>query len=478
MTALALALSMTAAANVQEVTVGATVHDFIQSDAFVRVVHGPVGSGKSSACVLEILRRATEQAPNRKGHRLTRFAVVRNTYRELEDTTRKTFEQWLGTLGTWREKDFAFEISQPLEDGTRIEAEVLFRALDRPQDIKKLLSLEITGAYVNELRELPKAILDGLQMRVGRYPMKADGGATWSGVWADTNPWPQTSEYAELFAQMPEGFAIFRQPSGLGPDAENIENLPAGYYARMCAGKDTEWIAEYVEGRNPRADKGSIYGEWLAKLGPKVGAFEHPKDGVFASFDLGVSDSTAIWFWRVNDKGVPDVIDWYECSGEGAEHYFGVLRERGYEYEKIWLPHDARARTFQTGVSTLDLFLREFPGQVAIGPELGIADGIGAARWVLEQPIRIHERCSEGLKRLRAYRYEWDEGRKSFSRKPLHDWTSHTADAFRYVACVAKASELLTRKAETAAKPPARDPSSFSLDELWDTAPRGAGGRV
>ena len=445
------------------------VSRFLDSDAFVRVIHGPVGSGKSSGCVVEILRRALEQEPDSKGVRDTRWAVVRNTYRELEDTTRKTFEQWLGGLGSWVEKDFAFQVDKPLADGTRLKAEVLFRALDRPQDVKKVLSLELTGAYVNELREVPKVILDGLSMRVGRFPKKSDGGATWSGVWADTNPWPESSEYAELFASAPEGFALFRQPSGLAPNAENRENLPDGYYERMSAGKDAEWIAEYVEGRNPKSDKGSVYGEWLTSLQERgrVGEFEHPMDGVFASFDLGVSDATAIWFWRLNRHGVPDLIDWYEATGEGAAHYFEVLESRGYDYAKIWLPHDARARTFQTGTSTLELFLKRYPGKVAISPSLSLEDGIGATRWMLEQPVRIHERCVDGLKRLKAYRFEWDENRKVFSKKPLHDWTSHTADACRYVACVVKRSELLTRP-EPRKPRPVVGPVRVTLDELYE----------
>ncbi len=452
-----------------------TVSRFMDSDAFVRVIHGPVGSGKSSGCIMEILRRAMEQAPNEQGVRDTRWAIVRNTYRELEDTTRKTFEQWLGPLGEWREKDFAFEIDSPLDDGSRMKTEVLFRALDTPKDVKKLLSLEVTGAYVNELREMPKVILDGLQMRVGRYPKKDEGGATWSGVWGDTNPWADGSEYADLFASAPEGFALFRQPSGLGPDAENIENLPDGYYTRMIAGKDAEWIDEYARGINPRSDKGSVYGHLLTALRERggVSAFEHPSDGVFAVFDLGVSDSTAIWWFRIRD-GLPDVIDWYEASGKGASHYFEVLdgktppgvdRPRKYDLKRIYLPHDARQRTFQTGVSTLDQFLAAYPGRVGLVPGLDVSSGIDGARWLLEQPIRIHVRCADGLKKLGAYRFEWDETKKVFKKTPLHDFSSHTADAWRYLAAVTKAVAVASRP------PPAPKPIGpmrMTLDKLLE----------
>lgn len=461
-----------------------TVSDFLDSDAFVRVIHGPVGSGKSSGCVMEILRRALEQAPNADGVRESRWAVVRNTYRELEDTTRKTFEQWLGDLGEWREKDFAFEVDQPLEDGTRVRFEVLFRALDSPKDVKKLLSLEITGAYINELREVPKVIFDGVQMRVGRFPAMSDGGATWSGVWADTNPWAEGSEYAELFASAPEGFELFRQPDGLGPDAENIENLPQGYYTRMCAGKSQDWIDEYARGKNPRADKGSVYGEYLTTLRERGGvqSFGHPADGVFAVFDLGTSDSTAIWWFRIRD-GLPDVVDWFEFSGKGAPFYFSVLdgetppgvdRPRKYQLTRIYLPHDAKQRTFQTGVSTLDQFLEKYPGRVSLVPMLEVAPGIDGARWLLEQPIRIHSRCEEGLKRLRSYRYEFDEEKKVFKKTPLHDWTSHTADAWRYLAAVTKPTALRMRPAPEEPKQPIAKPLSaaYVMPALDSLAPK------
>jgi hypothetical protein len=454
------------------------VSRFMDSDAFVRVIHGPVGSGKSSGCILEILRRALEQEPNAKGVRDTRWVVVRNTYRELEDTTRKTFEQWLGALGEWREKDFAFDIDRPLADGTHIRCEVLFRALDKPQDVKKLLSLELTGGYINELREVPKVILDGLQMRVGRYPKKSEGGATWYGVWADTNPWAETSEYAELFASKPESFELFRQPSGLAPNAENKENLPDAYYERMSAGKDAAWIAEYVEGKNPRTDKGVIYGEWIAALRERGGVlpFDHPKDGVFAILDLGVSDSTSIWWVRLGKGGALDVIDWYENSGFGASHYFAVLKgeapegvpaefvPKRYELLRIYLPHDAKQRTFQTGVSTLDQFITTFPGRVGLVPELDVASGIDGGRWLLEQPIRVHSRCEAGLKRLGLYRFEWDEVRKVFKKTPLHDWTSHAADGWRYVAAVYKPVWLAAQEA-LPKKPPLGAKAAMTLDE-------------
>jgi hypothetical protein len=340
-----------------------------------------------------------------------------------------------------------------------------------PQDVRKVLSLELTGAYVNEAREIPKEVIDGLQGRVGRYPSKAQGGPSWFGILMDTNPWAWGTWGHQLFSiDCPEGFALFEQPSGLAANAENVENLPEGYYSRLTHGKDEAWVDEYINGLYPKADKGSIYGELVAKLEARGGIceFDHPNDGVFVNFDLGVSDATAMWWWRLGPSGNVDILDWYEASGEGASHYFEVLegktpkgcdRPRRYVINKIWLPHDARQRTFQTGVTTLDQFIKHFGAdKVAIGPEVSIEAGIAAGRWLLEQAIRIHTRCMEGVRRLRAYRFAYDEERKVFSKKPLHDWTSHTADDWRYVSLVVHATEMLMRpppEPERVTKPPA-----------------------
>lgn len=457
-----------------------TLARFMLSDAFVRAVVGPVGSGKSSACIVEMLRRAVSQAPGPDGVRRTRWAVIRNTYGQLRDTTRKTFEQWVpASWGQWHEQQFAWRIEdKKLPDGSTLDCEVLFRALDRPEDVKKLLSLELTGAYINEAREVPRHVLDVLTSRVGRYPSKAQGGPSWFGVWLDTNPWHIGHWGYRLFSHdRPEGHALFEQPGGRDELAENLDNLPPGYYQRICFGKDAEWIAEYVDSKYPDSDKGSIYGHLLAALKARGGldAFDHPTDGVFTSWDLGISDSTAIWFWRIG-KGV-DVIDHYEAHGEALSHFFAVVDAKPYQYVKHWLPHDARARTLATGTSILDQFLAKYGSEkAAIGPSLSLMDGIQAARWLLEQPeTRFHPRCSlmtgpsdiDGLEALRSYRYEYDEATKAYSRKPAHDWSSHTSDAFRYVATVAKVTEGLLRKDAKPGILPVQ-PVAMTLDALFE----------
>lgn len=231
---------------------------------------------------------------------------------------------------------------------------------------------------------------------------------------------------------------------------------------------------------------GSVWGDLLEQLEKAGGmeAFTHEKDGLFTSWDLGFTDSTALWVWRLNGEGGVDFVDWYEAHGKPLSHYFDVIEgweKKGYRFVKHWLPHDAAAHTLATGVSILDQALKRFDGAegragVAIGPALSLMDGVQAARWLLQQGVRFHPRCGEGVEALRQYAYAYDEDKKVFTSKPEHSWASHTADAFRYAACVARATELLTRKPKPAPPPQVKSTKDFTMDEAWALhKPRGSG---
>jgi len=145
---------------------------FHASPAFIRGVLGPIGSGKSVGCCIEVFSAACEQEPGRDGIRRTRWVIVRNTYPELKSTTIKTWLDW------FPEEHFGpMSWDVPITHHIRfgdVDCEVLFLALDRPEHVKKLLSLEVTGGWINEAREVPKAILDALTGRVGRFPSMRD----------------------------------------------------------------------------------------------------------------------------------------------------------------------------------------------------------------------------------------------------------------------------------------------------------------
>jgi len=276
-----------------EYTPSPTLERFHASNAFVRGIRGPIGSGKSVGCCWEIWTRACEQAPDVHGVRRSRWVATRNTYAELKMTTIATWLDWFPEERFGRivyDTPITQVLRWPLGDGTSVELEMWFLALDRPKDVKKLLSLEVTGVWMNEAREQPKAILDAASGRVGRFPAKRDGGATWSGVIMDTNP-PDDDHWWYTLAEVdtPAGFAFWSQPPGDSDQAENIENLPEGYYTRLMAGKSNEWIKVYVRGAYGLVTEGRpVYPEFRDEL--HVRAFEiNPKLPLFGGMDFGLT---------------------------------------------------------------------------------------------------------------------------------------------------------------------------------------------
>ena len=202
---------------------------FCMDNSEVAAIVGPVGSAKTTAAAMRVARHAYEQWPGPHGVARTRFAIVRNTNRELEDTTLKSWlklfpENRFGKFqSTKKTQRWRF---QPEGMDKVIDAEFIFRALDDEQDVANLLSLELTGAWFNELRQINTSILAHMGRRVGRYPGGDLGGCKWRGWFGDSNPWSFTSDLHSMFVAEPRsGYTFFHQPGGMDPDAENLENL-------------------------------------------------------------------------------------------------------------------------------------------------------------------------------------------------------------------------------------------------------------
>lgn len=224
-----------------------TIERFMQDDGFVRVLVGPIGSGKSMGCIMEILRRAREQAPY-EGVRSTRWVVVRNTLQQLRTTVLADFQQYLGPMISYYTTDSTVRIRTKLDDGTSIHCDIMMIPLDTKEDQSRLLSMQLTGAWINELREVPFDIVQPLLGRLGRFPSKANGGYTWRGLIADTNPWSTDSPYHDKLVLAPsDNWKLFHQPSGIGPYAENVENLPPNYYTMLADGRDDGWAEVHIE---------------------------------------------------------------------------------------------------------------------------------------------------------------------------------------------------------------------------------------
>jgi hypothetical protein len=203
-----------------------------------------------------------------------------------------------------------------------------------------------------------------------------------------------------------------------------------------------------------------------------------PAVPVHTAWDLGYSDDTSIWFYQVVGDEI-HLIDYHSSNGEAVPYYAGIVMGKPYKYGLHWLPHDARAKTLASGGKSIIEQLSALIGlgNMRICPNLSLQDGIQASRMALKRCWFDAEKTEFGLKCLREYQREYDDERRMLKDKPKHDFTSHGADAFRYMAVAWREEEVQNSAYEemrgiTIGKP------SFSLNEMWKTAFRGRDWRI
>ena len=224
------------------------------------MIMGPLGSAKTTTSCLKLFDLMCEQPPNPEGIRPTRFVAIRNTSGDLSSTTIKDWLEAYSELGTFKgpgaspaQHNLHFE----LDDGTIVKSELIFLPLDREDAVRKLRGFQVTGFWLNETKELNKAVVDMADGRHGRYPTMIQGGVDcgWHGMLGDYNA-PDEDEWIYKYAEetKPKGWIFFKQPGGvtksadgktweLNPNAENILNLPPNYYENLLQGKNDDWIS-------------------------------------------------------------------------------------------------------------------------------------------------------------------------------------------------------------------------------------------
>jgi hypothetical protein len=234
---------------------------FILADKFVNLIMGPVGSTKTTASLIKIIHEAKRVAPCKDGIRRSRCAVIRNTRQMLWDTTIPDFLKWFpdGEAGILERTNSRFVLK--MDD---VECEVLFRGLDDANDVRRLLSLQLSFGMLDEFREINPDIFNALTGRLGRYPDKTMNGVGCCDeygnqthkMWGASNP-PDADTFWETYINdLPDNAYAMIQPSGRSPEADWLDCLPDGYYDNLCQGKTDDWIAVYVDGEFGRSLSG------------------------------------------------------------------------------------------------------------------------------------------------------------------------------------------------------------------------------
>lgn len=381
------------------------LHDAMDNSRFVvGVMHRRFG--KTVAAINQIIKRAIEcdlEAP--------RYAYVAPTYTQAKRIAFDYLVKYTQPLGA------VANISELRVDfwGRRIS----LHGADNPDSLR--------GAYYDGV------VLD----EVGDMNPKV-----WNEVLrpalADRKGWA-------LFIGTPKGnnhFAELRNRAASSPDWGLIEfkasetgilDIQELESAKKEMGADK--YAQEFECSFHAAVEGSYYGSLINDLENEQRIARIPHESLaktFCAWDLGMSDSTAIWVAQIASKEVR-LIDYHENHGVGLDHYFEWLQEQGYQHATQILPHDVEVRELGTGKSRKEV-LEEAGLEITVAPRLSVADGIQAVRQLLPRCWFDIEKTKTGLDALRNYRREYDEKRAVFYDRPLHDWSSHAADSFRYLA--------------------------------------------
>ncbi len=440
-----------------------TVKEFIkhyaEKELFIDWIVGPVGSGKTTGIFFKLIYMAGLQAPSPiDGVRRTRCVVVRNTGSQLRDTTIKSFNYWFkdGQAGKWKatSSDFILRFGD-------IECEVMFRPLDTPDDVERVLSLEVTFAIVDEFVQLPKAIVDALSARCGRYPPKIEGGASNWGMWGASNPGNETDWWYPMLEDheaLPEGeypsnWTYFKQPSGLSPDAENIANLPGEelYYINLTKGKSLHWVKQYVETEWGYSLNGKpVFPMFNKDLHiAKKPLIPNPALPLVAGYDPGMQ--SAIILGQYDSSGrvlIYDelVLEDYATDRMISEKLKPLLRRKYAGYEFLVVPDPASSsRSQSTSTSVLQELRKHFA--VKEDTDNSIESRLSPAQYYMMRltsagaALIIDPSCVKLIRGLvGGYKYTVLKGdqRKEVPDKNL---SSHPCDAFTYLTRYFKTGE-------------------------------------
>lgn len=482
---------------------GAVLKQFMRSNNFFRGIRGPVGSGKSVACCIDLFKRATEQKQDKTGKRRTRWAVVRNTNPQLKTTTIKTWLDWFPEE-TWGRFRWSVPYTHHIRKGD-LDVEVIFLALDRPEDVKKLLSLELTGVWVNEAREIPKSIIDACTMRVMRYPARKDGGATWSGVLCDTNapeedhwwaimsgeaPMPDyMTEDDRLTLVKPEGWEFFTQPQGmiemkkdglvsgyvLNHLRENAKFVDTRYYGMIIGGKSKHWINVYVLNRLGSTNDGKpVYPSYNDEVHVAKHSLDFaPQIPVWIGLDFGLTPA-AVFAQRM-PSGQWKILREIVASDMGIKRFSQVLKKSVAEwcpYQTVFIFGDpAGDYRSQTDEDTPFKILRANGVQAVPAPSNDPVIRVESVTQVLDRMVDgkpgmlLDPSCTmlrRGFQSGYHYRRMAVGGHARYDDKPDKNKYSHIHDGLQYLFLGGgEARKLVTRPKDKAATQPRSTYSVF-----------------
>ena len=391
--------------------------DLFSGEARWRCAYGGRGSGKSrSFAIMAAVRGYVWGNAGRSGQIL----CAREFMNSLKDSS---FNEVAGAIASYDWLADYYEVGDTFIRSRDGNVEFTFAGLRRNLDSIKSKA-RILLCWVDEAESVSRMAWDKLEPTV-----REDG----SEVWVSWNPESNLSETHKRFrADPPDGAKVVEINWRDNPYFPNVlDQVRLNDFEKRPETYDHIWEGSFLT-----YHEGAYYSIEMrdANSQGRITAVPYETASpVVTAWDLGIGDTTAIWFAQVIGPETR-LIDHYETSGVGLDHYVRVLQEKGYVYGQHILPHDVRVRELGSGKSRLETLNSLGLQNIQIAPQLNVDDGIQASRSLLATCWFDAEKCSHGIEALRAYHREYDDNNMVWKGRPAHDWSSHSADAFRYLA--------------------------------------------
>lgn len=369
--------------------------------------------GKTVGCLNDLIKRAlcaTRVQPP------PRFAYIAPTYTQAKDVAWNYLKFYSAPIPGLKMSESELWIEYP--NGARIR---LYGA----DNYERMRGLYFDDVVIDEPAQFdPRAWPEVIR------PTLADqqGGATFIGTPAGRD-WFYKVDLAEDGSEIADFFRLTLKASDTGI-------IPAEELKSLRSGLSEEQFAQEFECSFEAAVIGAYYGKLMRQADDDkriAGVPYEPTAQVYTAWDLGIRDSTAIWFAQVVGREI-HLIDYYEATGADLGHYVREIFGRNYIYAGHFVPHDAQAKELGTGKSRLEVLESLGLKNITVAPMHRVEDGINAVRTIIPRCWFDARKCARGIDALKLYRAEFDDKLQALKPRPVHDWTSHAADAFRYLA--------------------------------------------
>lgn len=377
-----------------------------------KVFYGGRGGAKSWAFARMLIALAHKKK--------LRILCARELQTSIKDSVHRLLSDQIESMGL----SGYFDVTQREIRHIKTGAEFLFKGLKHNiSEIKSLEGIDIT--WVEEAHNVSKTSWDLFLPTVLRTEDPE--------VWISFNPSLDTDETYKRFVLQADARMLVRKvgwqdnpwfPKGLAEEKD-----------QLCLKNQDDYLNVW-EGHCKQALEGAVYARELraASLAGRITKVPYdPAKPVHTFWDLGWSDSVAIWFAQIVGFDYR-VIDYHEENQRTLQDFIKIMQAKGYVYGTDFLPHDAASKTLAAAGKSIEQQMRAAGRKVIVVPQSAVASGINAARTVFPLCYFDEEKCADGLQCLRHYRYDIDPDTGTWSKNPVHDIYSHGADAFRTLA--------------------------------------------